>query len=502
MSATPTKTPRISLRPQAASKPVAATAAAPQKHAPRPMLVDVNGAGKSAPIAVAPSAPPSEPISQFIDLEVEARGCADLDALRYAIVNSTRKIANFDQAFLAEPALRGGWTITRASSIATVDRNSLAVRSIEAWIQQSVEKGNAGLSEPRLANLSSDSDVKGQTVATIPFPNALWLPIKARDGSVLATLIALKRENWRPQHSALLLPLADTYGHAWNALVPRAAAPAARLRGYLSKSRLAIAGSVLAMAAAFVPVPMSALAPGEIVAADPMLVTAPIDGVIGDILVPPGGWVEKGASLLRFVDVKLRNEVEVAKRNKAVAESRHFKVMQSAVATQKDMQEIGTTKAEFDVAVAELRFAEDMLARSVVRAERPGLLIYSAKSDWVGKPVTVGERLMEIGDPARTEIKIDIPVSDAVALQKDGAVALFLDGDPLTAVEGRVKRMSYRPTLTADQQLAFRVYANFSDGKPRRIGLRGVARVNSESVSLWFYLFRRPIAALRQKAGL
>ena len=500
MSATATKTPRIQLRPQATPIAVAATTAAPQLLPRRPVLVDVKAAGK--PAATAPTAPSSEPISKFIDLEVEARGCADLDALRYAIVNSTRRIANFDQAFLAEPALSGGWTITRASSVAAVDRNSPAIRSLEAWVKQSAENGLAGMGEPRLANMASDTSGKGRTAAAIPFPNALWLPIKARDGRILASLIALKRENWRPQHSALLLPLADAYGHAWNALVPRASAPTARFRGYLSKSRLAIAAALLALMAAFIPVPMSALAPGEITAANPMLVTAPIDGVISDIFVSPGTWVEQGVPILRFVDVKLRNDVEVAKRNKAVAESRYFKVMQSAVATQKDMQEVGTTKAELDVVTAELKYVEDMLARSIVRAQRSGLLIYSAKSDWVGKPVSVGERLMEIGDPANTEIKIDIPVSDAVALQKDGVVALFLDGDPLNAVEGRVQRMSYRPTLTADQQLAFRVYANFTDGKPRRIGLRGVARVNSESVSLWFYLFRRPIAAIRQKAGL
>jgi multidrug efflux pump subunit AcrA (membrane-fusion protein) len=274
------------------------------------------------------------------------------------------------------------------------------------------------------------------------------------------------------------------------------------LRKYVSKSRLAIAVVVIALIAAFIPVPLSALAPAEITAADPMLVTAPIDGVIGEIAVPPGTWVEKGAPIIKFVDVKLRNEVEVAKRNKAVSESRHFKIMQSAIATQKDMQEIGTAKAELDVAIAELRFAEDMLARSIVRAERSGLLIYAAKSDWIGKPITVGERLMEIGDPASTELKIDVPVSDAVAIQREGAVALFLDGDPLNAVEGKVYRVSYRPTLTNEQQLAFRVHAKFTDGQPRRIGLRGVARVNSANVSLWFYLFRRPIAALRQRFGV
>jgi HlyD family secretion protein len=516
MSIAAVKPPRIIPRPQTpaptaapAGQTVATASSRPPTHPqthpmlkPRPALVDIKMVGQPAPTASAPPAQEPDPISQFIDLEVEARRCPDLDALRYAIVNSTRKIAHFDQAFLAEPKVSGGWTVTHASSVVTIDRNAKAIQSLEAWIQKWRQEAAAGLCEPRLANLAGDALPTAQPDPAVPFPHALWLPIKTRDGRIIAALIAVKRENWRPQHSALLLPLADAYGHAWNALAPLSAAPAARLRKYVSKSRLAIATVGMALIAAFIPVPLSALAPAEITAADPMLVTAPIDGVIGEIAVPPGTWVDKGAPIIKFVDVKLRNEVEVAKRNKTVSESRHFKIMQSAIATQKDMQEIGTAKAELDVAFAELRFAEDMLARSIVRAERSGLLIYAAKSDWIGKPVTVGERLMEIGDPASTEMKIDVSVSDAVAIQREGAVALFLDGDPLNAVEGKVQRVSYRPTLTNEQQLAFRVYAKFTDGQPRRIGLRGVARVNSANVSLWFYLFRRPIAALRQRFGV
>ena len=62
----------------------------------------------------------------------------------------------------------------------------------------------------------------------------------------------------------------------------------------------------------------------------------------------------------------------------------------------------------------------NLLSRSEIRAERSGLLIYAAKSDWIGKPVAVGERLMEIGDPTKAEIKIELPVSDAIALQPGG----------------------------------------------------------------------------------
>ena len=73
--------------------------------------------------------------------------------------------------------------------------------------------------------------------------------------------------------------------------------------------------------AGFIPVPMSALAPAEVVARDPALVAAPIDGVIADILQPAGALVEKDAPLVIFADVNLRNTFELAKRSKAVAQA-------------------------------------------------------------------------------------------------------------------------------------------------------------------------------------
>jgi HlyD family secretion protein len=492
---------RIMLRPRPVANTPIVVGAAPVGLAAAPKLVTINSTAPQIAQAATPQTTQHDPVSKFIDLQVEARRCPDLDALRYAIVNSTRKLAHFDQAFLAEPTMNGTWAITRAASVTTVDRKSAQIRYVEAWIKQSQQKASS-LNEPRLVNIESELPAKDVGLETLLPAHALWLPIKARDGKVRTALIALKHENWRPQHSALLMPLADAYGHAWAALEPHATAPAARFRSYVSKSRLAIGAAVVAMAAAFIPVPMSALAPAEVVAAKPMLVTAPIEGVIADVLIAPGTWVDTGTPIIRFVDIKLRNDAEIARRNKAVAEARHFKVVQSAVATQKDMQEIATVKAELDLAIAELRSAEDLLARSVVRAERPGLLIYAAKSDWIGKPVSLGERLMEIGNPANTELRIDLPVSDSIVLQRDGLVSLFLDGDPLRSVPGKLDRISYRPTLTTDQQLAFRIHAKFSDDQPHRIGQRGVARISGEQVSLWFYLFRRPISALRQRAGL
>lgn len=449
-----------------------------------------------------PPIQPSSLVSVYIDLEIEARQCADLDALRFAIVNSTRKIAGFDQAFLAERTLTGGWQITRTSSVARIDRNMPDSRKIDAWLRHPAHERALQRGEPRIANLEFEAKEWKLRSGAFQFPNAFWLPIKTRDDRILAALLALKTETWTPQKTALLIPLAAAYGHAWSALAPGATDSIERVRGYISKSRLALAAAIFCGLVAFIPVPLSALAPAEIVASEPMLVTAPIDGVIEDVLAAPGAWVERGAVVVRYVDVKQRNDVEVASRSRAVAEARYFKVVQSALATQKEMQDLATAKAELDVANAELAYANDLLARSRIKAERAGLLIYSAKSDWVGKPVATGEKLMEIGDPANSEIRIDLPVSDAIALKPGGSISLFLDGDPLRAIGGTITRTSYRPALTAEQQLAFRIHAKFDIVKPHRIGSRGVARVNGETVSLWFYLFRRPMSAVRQRIGL
>ena len=461
------------------------------------------------PAIVAVTAPPHaklkeaaiEPVAKFIDLEIEARQCGDLDSLRFAIVNSPRQIAPYQQAVLVELDAVSRWRVSAASSVAKIDRNAPFIRQLEDWLNHTNHTPLLARGEARSIDLEEEAR-RWDMAGGFAHPHALWLPIKDRKGRVLAGLLAMRDDGWKQQHTVLLLPLAGAYGHAWSALAPQTDTALGRVRRSATRSRLTMAVGAAALLAAFLPVSMSALAPAEVVAAAPALVTSPIDGVIGEILVAPGAWVEKGTPIVRFVDVKLRSDAELARRNKSVAEARHFKVMQTAISTQRDMQDLATTKAELDVAIAELAFADEMLQRTEIRAERAGLLIYSAKSDWLGKPVAVGERLMEIGDPANTELKIELPVSDAIVLHPDSRVALFLDGDPLRAVGGTIKRTAYRPTQTADQQLAFRLHAKFDDNAKRRIGLRGIARVEGEGVPMWFYLLRRPISAVRQRIGL
>ncbi|MBT5372249.1 MAG: hypothetical protein HOL17_11065 [Gammaproteobacteria bacterium] len=99
---------------------------------------------------------------------------------------------------------------------------------------------------------------------------------------------------------------------------------------------------------------------------------------------------------------------------------------------------------------------------------------------------------------------IHLPVADAVVLRTGSAVTLFLDMDPLNALEAEVVRADYEPKITAEGGLAYRVTARFSErtAPHPRIGLRGTAKVYGAPVTLFYYLLRRPITVFRQWIGV
>jgi hypothetical protein len=111
--------------------------------------------------------------------------------------------------------------------------------------------------------------------------------------------------------------------------------------------------------------------------------------------------------------------------------------------------------------------------------------------------------MMEIVGPADVAARIEVPVADAIVLDKGGNVRLFLDANPLTAIAARTISEGYQAEPNSTQQLVYRIEADIT-GAPDdlRIGARGTAQLQGSTVPLAFYLFRRPISAFRQHLGL
>jgi multidrug efflux pump subunit AcrA (membrane-fusion protein) len=255
----------------------------------------------------------------------------------------------------------------------------------------------------------------------------------------------------------------------------------------------------------FIKVPLRALAPAEIIARDPFVVAAPIDGVIEAIPVEPNQRVEAGVVLVKLAGTALRNRFEVADREVQVAEARLKQSNQIAFSDSRGMHEIGIARAELSLKLAERDFARDLLAKTEIIAPLEGLAIYSDRRELIGQPVAVGERILEIADPARLEARIDLPVADAIALTAGASVTLFLDSDPLRPWPATVRRADYKAKVGENEIVSFRVVASLTPQADRalpRLGVRGTAQLSGDNVSLGLFLFRRPITYVRQWLGL
>lgn len=291
--------------------------------------------------------------------------------------------------------------------------------------------------------------------------------------------------------------LAGSYAYAWKALSNRNIEWTARLkRPSLLLTVMALVG-VLCL-----PVRLSTVAPVKVVAKDPVIVSAPMDGVIAEVVVAPNTMVQQDRILLRYDDTNIRNQFLVTQQQLGVARAEHGQAIQSGFGDPARKAEVPLKAAEVALKEIELEYAQDMLGQIEVRAPQSGVLLYTDKSDWVGKPVSVGERIMEIADPGRIELRIDLPVSDALLLREGGEVLAFFDALPLESFPGAVSRSSYHAEVLPGDVLAYRVMADLSKLDPRiRIGWQGSAKVYGDKGPLAFLLFRRPFTALRQFLG-
>ena len=110
---------------------------------------------------------------------------------------------------------------------------------------------------------------------------------------------------------------------------------------------------------------------------------------------------------------------------------------------------------------------------------------------------------MQLAQPEDGGIQIWLAVADAINLGTDAPVRLFLHTEPLSPRSAHLSEASYQSTLSPDGVASYKLRARFDEGTELpRIGLRGTARISGDWVMLGYYLFRRPIAHLREWSGL
>ena len=436
-------------------------------------------------------------LSTLLQLEKDARHAESRTMLSFLIVNDTYRLCPYDQAVLCFITPSQNVKVVSVSGVSTIDTNAPMIRWLNKLIKHHLKTSeNARGIEVIQANNLSKSLQKGWR--TWSQGQALWCPfVHPQKGFMEAGLLLFRKRNWLDAEMTLLNYLTDSYAHSLYAFKRR--------RSNWSLMRVLIPVLIILglSACLFISVHESVLAPAEVIAQSPLIVTAPTDGTIKQIYVEPNQAVKIGQKLFSLDETLQKNRYIITQKTLAVARADLLRAEQKAFFDKKSQSEIALLKTKVEQRKAELQHVADILKKLEIRAEQAGIAIFADKNDWLGKPVVIGEKVMTLAKPDLTEVQLWVSVSDAIDLEPNTRVELFLNTDPTHPLSARLYQASYEAEQTPDGWLGFRAKAKFTntDLLPR-IGLKGTGKIYGKKVKLYYYLFRRPWASVRQYLGL
>jgi hypothetical protein len=453
-------------------------------------------------------------LAQLWQLSARAREAANEQTLAFTLVNETQALVPYRQAawWRASPPLPGA--VGAVSGLPQSDPGAPYIQWLGAVCRALArsEAQRAGVSRGVLPDSGAvPHHPHAFTAADLPpelaadwgawWPAcALWVPLLDSQQRSFGAAVFVRDTAWEVTDKALLGELAQVWAHALSAFAPRAPW-LARARAALRPGRQRrIALAVLALICV-VPVPLTVLAPSEVTPKDPFVVRAPLDGVIDRLSIQPNQPVQMGTPLFTLDATTLASRYAIASKDVDTAQEEYRQTAQLAVTDDKDRLDMAIKKGKLDDSVVERDYTAAQLAREHVRATRSGVAVFSDPNDWIGRAVSVGERVMLIANPAKVELTAYLPVAENVDVEPGATLTLYPKSSPLSAYDARIDTIAYRAEPAPDGVLAYRVKASFAGDARPVLGVMGTARIHGAWVPFIYYLLRRPLASARQWLG-
>ncbi len=463
-------------------------------------------------------------LAALLELSRAARESSSTRELGFLLANDTLRLLPYRQAALWL-ASEGVHTL---SGVVLPEANAPYVLWLESVCRHLAGEG-APVSVPPAgdepAPAPTAAPLRAFTAADLPpalaaswtewWPaHALWVALPGGNGTaVQGGLLLARDEAFASAELPLLHEWTGSWWHAFHALQGHRPSGLrsgwARLRAHFSlnpqrrwwqQARVRWALAVLAVLA--LPVRLTVLAPGELVPAHPLVVRAPLDGVIDAFHVQPNQVVKKDQPLFGFDEALIDSKREVAEQALATAEAEYRQASQQALLDLKARAQLASITGRIEEKRAEVEFLRDQLQRARVLAPGDGVVLFDDPSEWIGKPVSVGERILRIAAPGDAEVEAWLPLADALALESGAGATLYLNASPLSPVSARLRYMAHDAVQRPDGSYAYRVRATLAEGTEHRVGLKGTAKLEGGWVPLAYWMLRRPLASVRATLGV
>ncbi len=438
--------------------------------------------------------------SQLLALLDAVRAASSADERRFVLLNRSREAVPFHAAVLWQSASG----LLGHSGVSSIDRHGPYALWLSRLFQALQDRPAGPCSCDELS-----APLAEEGAGWWP-PHLLWLPGELPDEPAL---LLVREVPWTAAEQAGLAHWAALWrlneraagatrrrfidpGALWAAW--RRPSTGGRWRGWLRPGRWLLAGL---FALAFLPVPMTLRAPGELVPREPTVVRASIEGTVRRLLVEPNQVVQAGQVLAEFDDQTHASRLQVARQTLATASAEWRQINQQALGDARAKAQLPAVQGKLAQAQTELRFLEQQLQRTSLVAPHAGVVLIDDPGSWAGRTLQAGEPVLRLAEPQDQELEAWLPVGDAVELAEGIPMQLHLVSRPADPVEARLRLYAYEAEQRPDGTLAYRLRGSLTGAASQRLGARGTVRISTPPAPLAYVVLRRPLAALRESTG-
>lgn len=452
----------------------------------------------------------AQALGALLDLARRTRQAADLSELGFLVVNDSHTLSPYRQGalWLADDGVK------TLSGVVQLEANAPYAQWLDRVCRSVSQDNTLHPSQVGAAQLPQELALEWET--WLP-AYGLWLPLaqdvigQKTSGSSGGLLLA-RDTPWQEQEVALLVEWMAIWSFAWHAhhrpnlwswnrwlQIARDQWQTKQNLVWWKQRHVRWAVGILALL--LLPIRLSVLAPGELVPANPAVIRAPLDGVVGNFLVKPNQVIKIGQPLFNFDDASLKSKLEVAQQALSGAQAEYRQSAQLAVTDTKYKGQLALLMGKVEERQAEADYLKGQLERAHILAPQAGIALFDDPGEWIGKPVVTGERIMRIAAPDDVEVEAWLAVGDAVPLHVGAPVSLYLNASPLFSVAAQLRYVAHDAVQRPDGSYAYRVRASLDQSSAHRVGLKGTAKLTGSWVPLGYWVLRRPVAGIRQMIG-
>jgi hypothetical protein len=438
-------------------------------------------------------------LASLIQLGQNARQCVSNAELEYVLVNQTYQLINYRQAVYFK-----SFKAKALSGVVSVEANTPYVQWLEQFLNTYIEKRNNAFEKPAVIDLQSWSqDMTWQDW----LPSMLLvLPIPKTNHFEGGFLLLARDRGYLPAEISFLQEWISIWSHA-HGKINRIGQQFSlkkyvlhRLSNISVKRRWVMAFVLFIL---LFPVRLTVLAPAELIPAEPFNIKAPMDGVIDNLQVMPNQHVKTGDVLINFDAVSIQSRLELAQRELATVQASYRRLAQKALYDADSKSDLAVLQSQMLEKQVNVDYLTSLRQRSTVNAPSEGIVLFDDPTQWVGKPVVTGEKIMVLADERNVAIEAWLAPADLIDLDPEKDIDLYLSNSPMRGLTGKLIFISFQPEMRPEGHYAYRVRAELTgEDEVARIGLKGTAKLHGDRVPFIYWMLRRPLAAFRAWIGL